>query len=79
MQYSSFGNTGWQVSQVGFGAWEIGGEWGYFDPEESMAVTQSPGFGINFFDTSDVYGHSERLAACIKNARSHIATRPVAG
>jgi aryl-alcohol dehydrogenase-like predicted oxidoreductase len=38
MQYHSFGRTGWNVSTIGFGAWEIGGEWGEVDDNVSLAA-----------------------------------------
>lgn len=67
------GNTGLRVSEVGFGAWAIGGGamvgttaigWGDTDDEVSrLAVKKSLDQGINFFDTADIYGlgHSETL------------------
>lgn len=62
MEYRKFGQTGWKVSTIGFGAWEIGGEWGVVDDEQSMAALhKAVEMGVNFFDTSDVYGHSEEL------------------
>ena len=36
MRYRSFGTTGWQVSEIGFGAWQIGGDWGATDDAESI-------------------------------------------
>ena len=36
MQYRTFGRTGWQVSEIGFGAWQIGGQWGAVDDDEMM-------------------------------------------
>jgi len=57
MQYRKFGKTGWSVSSIGFGAWNIGGQWGEID-EETALDTVRAGFdaGINFFDTADAYG-----------------------
>jgi aryl-alcohol dehydrogenase-like predicted oxidoreductase len=64
MQYHRFGRTGWSISAIGFGAWEIGGEWGQVDDSVSLqALHRAIDLGINFFDTSDVYGHSEQLLA----------------
>lgn len=73
MQYRRFGNTDLQVSEIGFGAWAIGGGamigitsigWGDADDNESVkAIHASLDAGINFFDTADIYGlgHSEEL------------------
>ena len=73
MQYREFGNTDLIVSEVGFGAWAIGGGamigntsigWGDADDKTSeQAIQQAIDAGINFFDTADVYGlgHSEDI------------------
>jgi aryl-alcohol dehydrogenase-like predicted oxidoreductase len=74
MEYRTFGRTGWQVSAIGFGAWGIGGDaWGPTDDKTSLATLhQAIDLGVNFFDTADVYGdgHSERLIAEVRKARS---------
>lgn len=81
MKYRQLGRTGWNVSEVSFGAWAIGGEWGDVEDEESLeALNQAVDLGVNFFDTADVYGdgRSERLLARLKRERSeeiHIATK----
>jgi aryl-alcohol dehydrogenase-like predicted oxidoreductase len=52
------------VSEVGFGAWAIGGSWGETDDGESLAALHAAvDAGVTFFDTADVYGdgRSERL------------------
>lgn len=73
MQYRKFGNTDLQVSEIGFGAWAIGGAamigntaigWGDADDSVSRkAIYAALDAGINFFDTADIYGlgHSEKL------------------
>lgn len=64
MQSRRLGKTGWDVSEIGFGAWAIGGEWGETDDEESLAAMHAAvDAGVTFFDTADVYGdgRSERL------------------
>lgn len=73
MIYRKFGTTDLLVSEIGFGAWAIGGGamigktaigWGNSNDEESKkAIHFSLDAGINFFDTADIYGfgHSERL------------------
>jgi len=81
MKYRPLGRTGWQVSEVSFGAWAIGGSWGSVDDRESLAALESAiDCGVNFIDTSDVYGmgRSERLLAQLKKARKEeivIATK----
>jgi len=69
MKYRVLGKTGVKVSEVGFGAWAIGGNahgnsYGPTNDEASMAaVRKAVDLGCNFFDTADVYGHghSEEL------------------
>jgi aryl-alcohol dehydrogenase-like predicted oxidoreductase len=73
MQYRKFGNTDLLVSEIGFGAWAIGGGamigntaigWGDTDDNVSIkAIHSALDAGINFFDTADIYGlgHSEEL------------------
>ena len=58
------GRTDFRVSEVGFGAWAIGGSWGTVDDDTSMAALHAAvDAGVTFFDTADVYGdgHSEEL------------------
>jgi aryl-alcohol dehydrogenase-like predicted oxidoreductase len=82
MNARTFGRTGWRVSEIGFGAWGIGGgAWGGADEEESMrALHAALDCGITFFDTADVYGDglSERLIARLRRERTepfHVATK----
>jgi len=74
MQTREFGRTGWQVSEIGFGAWGIGGgQWGGADEAESMAALHAAlDHGVTFFDTADVYGDglSERLIGRLRRERS---------
>jgi aryl-alcohol dehydrogenase-like predicted oxidoreductase len=65
MQYRRLGRTGMQVSEIGFGAWGIGGDaWGSpRDAEAIKALERALDAGLNFIDTALAYGegHSERL------------------
>ena len=38
MKYRAFGKTGWKVSEIGFGAWPLGGQWGPQAEEDSLAA-----------------------------------------
>jgi aryl-alcohol dehydrogenase-like predicted oxidoreductase len=67
------GKTGFEVSEIGFGAWAIGASWGPTDDEVSLtAMHAAVDAGVNFFDTSDVYGdgHSEKLIGRLLRERS---------
>jgi aryl-alcohol dehydrogenase-like predicted oxidoreductase len=59
-----FGRTGWQVSEIGFGAWAIGGEWGDVGETDARdTLLAALAAGTNFIDTADAYGdgRSERI------------------
>ena len=63
MRYRRFGRKDWQVSEIGYGMWGMGG-WSGSNDEESLASLQyAVELGCNFFDTAWAYGegHSERL------------------
>ena len=64
MQYRTFGKTGWKVSEIGFGGWQLGGTWGKVNDNESIeTLLYAFGNGINFVDTAVAYGagHSEKV------------------
>mgnify|MGYP001823133457 FL=1 len=72
MQYRTLGKTGYRVSDVGFGAWAIGGTWGEVTESDAMsALNEAVDRGITFFDTADVYGdgRSEKLIAVLRRER----------
>jgi len=64
MQSRTFGRTGREVSEIGFGAWQVGADWGKVDEDTAMETLRAAAdAGVTFFDTADVYGdgRSERL------------------
>jgi aryl-alcohol dehydrogenase-like predicted oxidoreductase len=66
MRSQEFGRTKRQVSEIGFGAWAIGANWGHVDESDALAaLNEALALGVTFIDTADVYGdgHSERLIA----------------
>jgi aryl-alcohol dehydrogenase-like predicted oxidoreductase len=66
MHYRTLGRTGWQVSEIGFGAWGLGGDWGPVDDEASVeTLLHAFDRGINFVDTALAYGQgrSHRVIA----------------
>lgn len=87
MKYRKFGNLGWDVSEIGFGSWAIGGGWGeQGDPESMAALHRAVDLGVNFIDTAEGYGsgHSERLIGKLLKSRSeqiYVATKtpPMSG
>ena len=72
MQYRTLGSTGYAVSEIGFGAWAIGADWGDVDDNTAMAALHAAvDAGVTFIDTADVYGdgRSERLVARLVRER----------
>lgn len=64
MKYRKFGKTGIEVSEIGFGAWAIGGSWGQQKESDSLeALEVALDKGVNFLDTAAGYGNgkSERI------------------
>ncbi len=57
MEYRPFGQTGIQISAIGFGCWEIGGGYGSIEETDFIkAVNRALDAGINCFDTAEAYG-----------------------
>jgi aryl-alcohol dehydrogenase-like predicted oxidoreductase len=82
MQYRPLGTTGIEVSEIGYGAWGIGGaQWGGADDDESIqALHKAIDLGLNFIDTALAYGEgrSERLVGQVVRERPetiHVATK----
>jgi aryl-alcohol dehydrogenase-like predicted oxidoreductase len=73
VEYRGLGRTGMQVSEVGFGAWGIGGSgWlGAEDDESVRALRRAMELGVTLIDTALGYGggHSEELIG--KAVREH--------
>ena len=81
MRYRSFGRTGWQVGEIGYGMWGMG-SWSSSDDQESLQSLQAAAnLGCNFFDTAFVYGdgRSEKLLGQTvrdnRDKRLHTATK----
>lgn len=57
MNYRTLGKTGWKVSEISLGTWQVGGGWGQaFDPKKAEEILHTAfDQGINFVDTADVY------------------------
>jgi aryl-alcohol dehydrogenase-like predicted oxidoreductase len=67
MRFRTFGRLGWQVGEVGYGMWGMGG-WSGSDDKESMASLElAVSRGVTFFDTAQAYGdgHSEQLLSIL--------------
>jgi aryl-alcohol dehydrogenase-like predicted oxidoreductase len=73
MNFRPFGRTGFDVSEISFGAWALGGGWGPQSDDESVrALNRAIDLGVNLIDTAAGYGNgrSERVIAGVLKQRS---------
>ena len=80
MQYRSFGRTGWQVSEIGYGMWGMAGWTGSDDDESRRSLDRAVELGCTFFDTAWAYGEgrSEQLLGELlarHDKRLYVATK----
>lgn len=81
MKYRQLGRTGLKVSEIGFGAWAIGSDWGPQKEQDSIdALHQAIDLGVNFIDTAAGYGKgkSEKIIARVFKERKekvYVATK----
>jgi myo-inositol catabolism protein IolS len=83
MLYREFGKTGWNVSTIGMGTWNIGNQWGEIAEDTALATVRSAfDNGVNLFDTAEAYGipqglSEERLGKALQSIRdrSYIVTK----
>ncbi|MDB6093288.1 MAG: aldo/keto reductase [Verrucomicrobia bacterium] len=72
MNFRPFGKSGFNCSEIGFGAWAIGGSWGtQADADSIAALNQALDLGCNFIDTAAGYGNgrSEKIIAQVLRDR----------
>ncbi len=78
MIYREFGKTGWQVSAIGLGTWNIGNQWGEIDDVTAWATIRAAfDHGVNLFDTAESYGipnglSEERLGVALAGIRHRV-------
>ena len=82
MNYRTLGKTGFKVSEISLGAWQVGGGWGGpFEDDTADAILHAAiDAGVNFLDTADVYddGRSEQAVGRVVRQRSeriYVATK----
>src|SRR3954451_24711094 len=76
MQTRRMGRAGLDVSEIGFGAWQVGADWGEVDEDTALQTLHAAAdAGVTFFDTADVYGdgRSERLGGRLLRERESIS------
>ncbi|KQX54337.1 MULTISPECIES: aldo/keto reductase [unclassified Ensifer] len=72
MKTRVLGKTGATISEIGFGAWQIGGSWGdVSEADGKRALNAALDAGVTFVDTADVYGdgRSEKIIAAVLKER----------
>ena len=78
MIYRDFGRTGWKVSAIGLGTWNIGNQWGAIDDVTAWATVRAAHeAGTNLFDTAESYGDpnglsEERLGVALAGIRHNV-------
>ncbi len=80
MHKRRLGKTGYNVSEIGLGCWQLGGDWGGMDDATAREILSTAvKLGVNFWDTADAYGggRSEQLIAEAEpgNIGVHVATK----
>ncbi len=75
MKERTVGRLGRDFSEIGFGAWQIGADWGEVSEDAALETLRAAADGgVTFFDTADVYGdgRSERLVGRLRQERPEI-------
>lgn len=79
MKMRRLGKTGFEVSEIGLGCWQLGGDFGPVEDEAANAILDAANSaGINFWDTADVYGgglSERRIGAHTKAPGVKVATK----
>jgi aryl-alcohol dehydrogenase-like predicted oxidoreductase len=82
MQKRTLGRTGFEVTEVSIGTWQLGGRWGepYEEKNAMDTLGRAADLGVNFFDTADVYGdrrseHSIGKFLKKRSERIYVATK----
>jgi len=73
MKQRILGKTGFSVTEIGLGTWQVGGKWGqpFDDALADRILDQAAEAGINFLDTADVYGDGMSEKAVGRALRRH--------
>ncbi|MFD2719992.1 aldo/keto reductase [Hymenobacter monticola] len=72
MNYRKLGKTGFSISEISLGTWQVGGKWGdpFSHENADHILNAAVDAGINFIDTADVYGDGESEKAVGRLVRS---------
>ena len=79
MKTRTLGKTGYQVSEIGLGCWQLGGDFGPLGEDSAKAILDGAmAAGINFWDTADVYGgglSEKRISRYARTPGLKVATK----
>lgn len=82
MKNRTLGRTGFNISEISLGTWQVGGKWGapFSHENADKILNEAVDLGVNFIDTADVYGNRESEKAVgrlVKNRseRIYVATK----
>lgn len=81
MRYRILGKTGYKISEISYGSWSLGADWGDVSEEQAFAtLNKASDLGVNFIDTADVYGdgRSEKIIGRFlrkRKERIYVATK----
>ncbi len=82
MKKRTLGRTGFNISEISLGTWQVGGKWGapFSHENADKILNEAVDLGVNFIDTADVYGNRESEKAVgrlVKNRseRIYVATK----
>jgi aryl-alcohol dehydrogenase-like predicted oxidoreductase len=82
MNYRTLGKTGFHISEISLGTWQVGGKWGddFSHGTADRILNAAADSGINFIDTADVYGNGESEKAVgrfvkSRSERIYVATK----
>jgi len=72
MQHRRLGKTGYQVSEIGLGCWQLGGSFGDIDDKTADTILDKAlALGVDFWDTADVYGMGQSESRIAKRLKLH--------
>jgi len=81
MELRRLGKTNYQVSQIGLGCWQLGGDFGALGDETATAIlSKARALDVNFWDTADVYGgglSESRIGAYLPQAEGTLVATKV--
>jgi len=72
MQHRRLGKTGYSVSEIGLGCWQLGNSFGTIDDATADAILERAlALGVDFWDTADVYGDGQSESRIAKKLKQH--------